>query len=208
MSDEDKAWFPKCEKVLYTPLFLNPDGHMVSWLIVDYYAAARSIVERILQRETLDGEILDDIEGRAALFLFRHYLELALKDVVFNLRRLKTKRDNLPQEEWGKWPSGHNLNVLWDEIKMQFPQKMGQKWWDSLDTQFAEKCVTEFHDIDPSSERFRYQREKTRVRDQSKHLDVSWTSLLCVIEHASEVLEMMGGDVEATYNENEQRKSC
>ncbi len=112
MSDEDKVWFPKCEKALYTPLFLNPDGRMVSWLIVDYYAAARSIVERILQREKLDGEILDDMEGRAALFLFRHYLELALKDIVFNLRRLKTKQENLPEEEQGDWPSGHNLSAL------------------------------------------------------------------------------------------------
>jgi hypothetical protein len=208
MNDEDKTWFPKSEKVPYTPLFLNPDGHMVSWLIVDYYAAARSIVERILQREKLGGEILDDMEGRAALFLFRHYLELALKDVVFNLRKLKTKQQNLPEEGQGEWPSGHDLSVLWNEIKVQFPQKMGQKWWESLDTEFAEKCVTEFHDIDPSSERFRYQREKSRVRDQSKRLEVAWASLLPAIEHASEVLEMMGGDVEAIYNGNEQRKSC
>jgi hypothetical protein len=208
MNDEDKTWFPKPEKVPYTPLFLNPDGHMVSWLIVDYYAAARSIVERILQREKLGGEILDDMEGRAALFLFRHYLELALKDVVFNLRRLKTKQQNLSEEGQGEWPSGHDLGVLWNEIKVQFPQKMGQKWWESLDTEFAEKCVTEFHDIDPSSERFRYQREKSRVRDQSKRLEVAWASLFPDIEHASEVLEMMGGDVEAIYNGNEQRKSC
>ena len=83
MSDEDKVWFPKCEKALYTPLFLNPDGRMVSWLIVDYYAAARSIVERILQRETLDGDIL------------RRYGRQSCTVLVSTLSRTRAERHRL-----------------------------------------------------------------------------------------------------------------
>ena len=193
-----KAWFPKCEKVLYESVFHNPNGQMASWLMASYHVAAHSLVEIVVQGKSFTG-----FEGIAAVFLFRHYLELVLKSIAVNLGRLETKEKNLPKDKWREWPSNeHKLAVLWDEVKTEFPKKMGQDWWESLDTKFIDKCVTEFHDIDPSSQRFRYPHERKITRDELKHLGVSWSALLRTIDHSWDVLDNMDGDAEFVYNQN------
>lgn len=136
-------------------------------------------------------------------FLFRHYLELVLKSIAVNLGRLETKEKNLPKERWREWPSNeHKLAVHWEGVKTEFPKKMGQDWWESLDTEFISKCVKEFHDIDPSSQRLRYLRERNIILDELEQLGVSWSALLRTIDHSWDVLDNMDGDAEFVYNRN------
>lgn len=187
-------------KIPYRPIFYNPDGKIAPGLSDDYYEAARAITKRVLT-----GQTLGDTEGIAALFLFRHYLELTLKGVAYNLRWLISETENVPRTENVKWPEGHRLDILWQEIKGEFPKKMGRKLWHDFDTEFLEKCVSEFHSIDPFGERFRYRREKRSPRrDRLKTLIPSWPDLLMMMAHAHNVLGAMETYLMETYGQNEE----
>ncbi len=188
------------QKMPYRSVFYNPNGELPVGFSDDYYAAAKAITERILA-----GHTFGDYEGTAALFLFRHYLELALKGVVFNLRWLDGKNKNVPQYKSVNWSYGHELDVLWDEMKGQFPKKMGAKLWRNFDTDFLEKCVSEFHSVDPDGERFRYRMEKRGpARDPLKALVPSWPDLLRMMEHAHNVLKGLESYLIETYEQNEE----
>ena len=197
--DEEEIRLPAYEKRAYQPVFGNPNGTL-SGFREDYYLAARATTQRIAE-----GKTLGETEGIAALFLFRHYLELALKSIIFGLRRLETRRKNMPRAERVQQASGHNLGALWAEIKKDYPLNMGQKDWNGLDTAFLDECICEFDRIDPSSERFRYPLEKKRPsRDRLKPLAVAWERLPDTIEHAWDVLEMMDTYLMETYAQNEE----
>jgi hypothetical protein len=197
--DDEEIRLPAYEKRAYQPVFGNPNGTL-SGFREDYYLAARAIGERITE-----GKMLGETEGIAALFLFRHYLELALKTIIFGLRRLETRRKNVPRTESVQQASGHNLGALWAEIKKHHPLKMGQKDWNALDTAFLDQCIYEFARIDPSSERFRYPLErKGPSRDRLTPLAVAWDRIPRIIEHAHDVLETMDTRLVETYAQNEE----
>ncbi len=198
-SDDEELCLPALEKETYQPVFYNRDGTL-SGFREDYYLAAHGIVQRITEAKTYG-----DTEGIAALFLFRHYLELALKDIVFGLRRLATRRKNAPPTESDQQASGHSLGALWGEIKKHYPHKMGARHWNDLDSAFVDQCICEFDRIDPFGERFRYPREKRApARDRLKPLTVDWDRLPHTIEHAHDVLETMDTYLVETYAENEE----
>jgi predicted RNase H-like HicB family nuclease len=196
--DDHVVPLPAFEKLTYLPVFANPDGTLTGFS-EDYYLAALAIAERITE-----GRTLGDTEGIAALFLFRHYLELALKNIVFDLRRLETRRRNVPTTKLLQPPSGHRLGDLWNEIKAQYPRKMGQRLWNALDALFAEQCVLEFDRIDPSGERFRYSLEKNAPqRDPLKLLGVSWDRFPHTIRYVHDVLRMMDTWLVETHAQNQ-----
>ena len=62
-----------------------------SWLDFrgGYYEASHMLILGVAE-----GRLREDIEGVAALFLFRHYLELSLKMIVGEGRWLKSIEEN------------------------------------------------------------------------------------------------------------------
>ncbi len=197
--EKEEIRLPAYEKLVYKPIFYNPNGALTGF-VDDYYSAAWAIVRRIAE-----GKAFGDTEGIAALFLFRHYLELALKDIVFGLRHLQTRRKNVSRSESVQPAFGHKLGDLWGEIKKCYPRKMGQKQWNALDAEFLDQCVCEFEKIDPSGQRFRYSIEKkSPARDRLNPLAVSWETLPYIMEHARDVIVMMDTYLVETYAENEE----
>lgn len=85
-------------------------------------------------------------------YLYRHHLELMLKELVrlgIRLGALDRCADIL---------GGHNLHKLWNKAK----QLILQVWPDSPgdDVQAVEQVILEFHNLDPSGQAFRYARDK------------------------------------------------
>ncbi len=194
-------------KIPFEQIFYNEDGHIPQGLIDDYYAAARTIAERIVNGQTRGEE-----EGIAALFLFRHYLELALKSGIYHLGWLVSKDKNVPQEERADWLETHDLARLWHTVGVQFPSKMGTDSFNSFDVHFVEKCVAEFHRVDSSGQRLRYfserkDRNQSLVRDRLKTLAASWPALRIAIEHTHAVLEDMDTYVAETHGLNDEWES-
>jgi hypothetical protein len=147
--------FPACERVAFEQIFYNPNGKLRGGILDCFYLVGRDTVERIIS-----GQTPEDMEGVAALYLFRHYLELALKSIVYCLRRLETGQRNRPEEDRRNVEPLHPLTQFWNEIKNDCLSKVGRAVWRAWDIALVDKCVSEFDSVDPEGERFRYSNEK------------------------------------------------
>jgi hypothetical protein len=90
-----------------------------------------------------------------ALFSFRHYLELIMKDTLIRFRRGELADCIIHRE--------HNLIVIWNELSQYIE--------DGVETNVIAKLINEVNMIDPSSEVFRYPyqiREFTKVSPDIK----------------------------------------
>jgi len=69
----------------YKPIIYKSE-HKQSWrsMTESFYRAGESLVKAVVGRKANE-----DIEGVAAVFLFRHYLELVLKGIVLQGRWIK-----------------------------------------------------------------------------------------------------------------------
>src|SRR5436309_1688958 len=94
--------FPAHEKLPYRTVFCNPDSDIGPGFDDDYYAAAIAAVQRMV-----NGKNLGTVETVATLFLFRQYLELALKEIIFHLRWLESENRNVSMDAEIDWPDGH-----------------------------------------------------------------------------------------------------
>jgi hypothetical protein len=171
---DDYTAFQKWE---YDKIFYA-EPHPKSWLDIaeSFYRASLHIVEGV------GGDRLnEDSEGLAAAFLFRHYLELSLKNIILAGRFLTREGANAPPENavpaWG-----HNLRELWKLVLTDAKPKM-EKDWCSYDIEFVEKCIAEFDAVDPKGMAFRYTGEGA----ESLWLHFGW--LHAVMEHIYQVLE-------------------
>ena len=100
------------------------------------------------------------------LFLYRHYLELKMKQLIAQGSAL------LDQD--AIFPSTHSLLDLWRTcrpiITSVFPESQGH------DASAVTKIIEEFHSIDPSSELFRYpisKKSRVTIPENLKQLDLA-----------------------------------
>jgi hypothetical protein len=82
-------------------------------------------------------------------FLWRHHLEIALKEIIAAGRELGGRQ--------GKFPPGHDLLKLWQEAKCHI-RRCGPH--DSPELRNVEANVVEFQKIDPAGDGFRYPRAR------------------------------------------------
>lgn len=164
-----------------------------SWLSVSdsFYQASKALVDG-----AVNGHLFEEIEGIAAVFLFRHYLELGLKRIILNGRWLKNQNQNAPPEEVAELKRTHRLKQLWDSVLADAKPKMPEADWNNYDTEFVQKCILEFESADPKSEAFRYSREGA----ERCHID--FRQLLQNMEHVHQVLEGIDTYLVETYGQN------
>lgn len=123
-------------------------------------------------------------------YLYRHHLELMLKELV----RLGIRLGALDRCEEAL--DGHNLHKLWNKAK----QLILQVWPDSPDTdvQAVEQVILEFHKLDPSGQAFRYARDK----DGGQHLAnvperIGLANLKSVVDAVSAFLDAAYAGIDA-----------
>lgn len=166
------------QKWQYDKIFYA-ESHPKSWLDIgeSFYRASLLLVEGVAEER-----LNEDSEGVAAAFLFRHYLELALKSIILAGRLLSTDGQNVPRDQvvpaWG-----HKLSDLWALVVKDAKPKMAAGDWDNYDVEFIEKCIGEFDGIDPHGTVFRYTGEGA----ESVRVHFQW--LYAIIEHVHQVLE-------------------
>ena len=143
-----------------------------------FYWASKHLVEGVVE-----GPLREDIEGRAALFLFRHYLELNLKEIIVAGRYLTTD-GTLSEDEVKQIKSGHKLGDLWKAVLEDAKPKMPKDApWENYDCEFAENCIMEFDAADARGFAFRYRGEG----GERAHVD--FQRLLVAMDHVYQVLE-------------------
>jgi hypothetical protein len=205
MSDVEPT-FPRYEKKqLYRQVFWEPGGEQ--WYVEadwreSYFSASRALLEGIVS-----GKLTEPIEGVVGVFLFRHYLELAIKYVLFHARWLKNERENASDIEVEAVKPKHHLLLFWDRAKEACVQKVHAKEWASWDVNFIDACVKEFETFDPDpGVIFRYPNPGFKVGQlgQLRHpLGIDHAALLQNMDHVHEVLEEIDSYLIANYHGNQ-----
>jgi hypothetical protein len=95
------------------------DGYALS-----YYEAAQKVIDASL----LEFKHWPDLAFFPAAFLYRHYLELKLKQILLC---------------WDREPKGHDLEKLWVDVR----ELVGRFWPNSEELEAAEKCILSFHTL-------------------------------------------------------------
>jgi hypothetical protein len=83
------------------------------------------------------------------LFCYRHYLEVMLKQLIFDARALYDVEDD-------KIPGTHSLLALWDELEPLLVQHTN----DPQTYGSVREALTRFNTLDPRSESYRYPVDK------------------------------------------------
>lgn len=184
----------------------NNEWRVDALFIDGYYSAGKAIAEGVIS-----GSLYEGIEGLAALFLFRHYLELQLKFIIFHARWMKDWNNNAEDEEVQPVGKGHPLTPLWETLQSECKARIPSEIWNSFDLEFVDNCVKEFDKLDPRSEAFRYPTsDKIRVQTGAPHrepLRISFQELLLTMEHVRSVLDWIDMYLIERYHENKEWKS-
>lgn len=110
-----------------------------------YHSAARRLFE------TSPPADLHDINACPIVFLYRHSLELHLKEILINGQRIPQQNPSLPEAK--VFELEHNLCALWRELEA-LCEKLG--WTRGADLEAEGNIIREFNDKDPCSFSFRY----------------------------------------------------
>ncbi len=150
MTESDFSWPRKGQKAFGLPdrpaleaFFMPPDGA--------YLVGFKRAGDMIVAAAQAEGQHPDDLFFPVA-YLYRHHLELMLKELVglgVRVGSLEGCEDCLGQ---------HNLHKLWNKAK----QLIMEVWPDSPvdDLNGTEQMILEFHKLDPTGQAFRYARDK------------------------------------------------
>lgn len=84
-------------------------------------------------------------------FLYRHYIELRLKEIITSGRSFLDENDTFPQH--------HKIQHLW-ELAKTITKKVFFDKKEPLDLSIAEHVISEFSKLDPGSFAFRYPVDK------------------------------------------------
>ncbi|HXA78740.1 MAG TPA: hypothetical protein VNV41_16515 [Candidatus Acidoferrales bacterium] len=157
---------------------LYPTDQVQSWRDMgnSYFAACRPLVAALAR-----GELNEDMEGTAAIYLFRHYLELMLKRIVLSGRLLISDNEIARREEIQNVANTHNLDKIWKWVLADAKPKL--KEWDNYDIASLEQCVMEFDRADKRGVAFRYDREG------GEHCRFDFPALDAQMDHLRQVLE-------------------
>ena len=145
-----------------------------------FYQGSRVLVDGVLR-----GGLHEDIEGVAAIFMFRHYLELILKKIVFCGRRLTPDGELVPLGEIKEVAKEHSLSAIWKWVLADAKPKIADESWKEYDVAFVEKLIAEIDGVDPKGFTFRYPEEDGNFY----RFDFAW--MLKAMEHAEQVLGNM-----------------
>ena len=146
----------------------------------NYKAGAVALVHSAAEnRTTLDAVIYPIV------FLYRQYIELCLKDIIFLCRRLKQDNTGFPQH--------HNLSTLWDEAKQLLVAHYGSDV--PAEMQNLDSCIADFATHDPNSFAFRYPWDKKGNRTLQNLRHINLRNLYETMERVGSFLDCMTGDL-------------
>lgn len=158
---------------------IYPSTGLQTWIDLadSFYRAAEVIIDNVV-----DGRCLQDVEGIAAIFLFRHYLELSLKGIVGSGRWLVGPDVNATPDQVKAVGREHRLSILWEWVLRDAKPKLKQ-YWIGYDVAFVERCIAEFDQADQKSFAWRYPGQG------SEKYSYDFSRLRLAIRHVRHVLE-------------------
>jgi len=169
----------------YRQVFYPPSSGR--WRVDALFPEGFFEASRILLNGLIDGSLRESIEGVAAIFLARHFLELMLKYTLYHSRWLLDETHNAKSEEIEVVGTGHKLTPWWTLLRGEL--KKTPTIGKGLDFEFVEQFVVEFDSVDPKNVVFRYPGHQLPVEElASEELKVSYGALLYNLERVNAVM--------------------
>jgi hypothetical protein len=148
--------WPDVPRLCFGP---GPEGHLnacVGWMQsrpneLDGYLEGYRRAAMVLFASAIANNTSPDLVVFPLAFLWRHHIELSLKDAIATGRLLEDK-------DWS-FPDGHKLWDLWMTAK-PYIHRCGPK--NAPELKNAEANIKEFEKIDPYADGFRYPLNKDR----------------------------------------------
>ncbi len=138
-------------------LFQNDNNTSTLNACLGYTAASLSSVAEkykeaadALANSAAKGNVILDRAILPIAFLYRQYLELLIKDIIYTTRRIENEGNNYPRH--------HNLKNLWAEAMRLFKKHYGQETPKELD--YMQPIIDDLHTRDPKAVYFRYPPDK------------------------------------------------
>ncbi len=132
------------------------------------------------------------MHGVVGVFLFRHFVELELKYILFYSRWLKDSQTN-NKEDIEAIDQIHFLDKLWASVKDEAPKKFEGDSWKKFDVEFIDKVVRELNAVDPGSYGFRYNGKVFGAGEHSSdpELPIDYEAIYKQMKHVYYVLHAM-----------------
>ena len=111
-----------------------------------YASAYKEAADRVIGCALRRRDRYPDFDVFPAGFLYRHYLELTLKEIICGGRRCTLKEAGISRE--------HDLSRLWKDARSVMEERWPGQSRDELTV--VENCISGFHQFDESSQGFRY----------------------------------------------------
>jgi hypothetical protein len=189
-------------RVFYAP----PHG---DWKVDALFVEGFFSSAKLLLQQLIDGKLLE-AEHVAAVFLCRHYLELAIKYTLFHSRWLRDERTNATNEEIAAVETDHSLYSLWGTLRGELRARLPGISKVGFDLDFVEKLVAEFQQVDKGGCRFRYPAKEFAVAPAvqpstlCEPLGIDFPALLFALEHTQRVLGDLDAYLVNTHGLNEE----
>ena len=120
-----------------------------------YRRGARLLVEHVMEHQRDQDYLVYPI-----IFLYRHHVELALKNIISHMPYvLDQKLTEAEEKHLGK----HRLDLLWQNLKPKLDAMAGAAGWSRLpadDLEGIDSYIRQLTALDPDSFSFRYTRSK------------------------------------------------
>jgi hypothetical protein len=174
------------ENERFAPLFTSAeDVHnnaCVNWCHdpLELYATAYKEAAEKLVKEVVNSHRHQDTLVYPIVFLYRQYIELRLKEIIREGRKLL--------EEPGDFPMHHRIHELWP-IAKTIIEKVFENEEGKPDFGFVEHVLAEFSNYDPESFSFRYPTDKKGNNPLSGLTHINVRHLAETINRLAEILD-------------------
>jgi hypothetical protein len=161
-----------------TEAVLDNSGDWFASYAMAYRVAADAVVERVEAKE-----ISPDTVGYAVCFLYRHYVELMLKGLIYVGTMLESREAYFPKH--------HRIDELWRQCRPLLEKASPEG--KTTDTNAVERCIQELALLDPSGEGFRFGEDKFGSPTLPTATQVS-------LKNMREVMNRIAGFLEGSYD--------
>ncbi len=149
------------------------DQHMQFNELADHYIRSADALVSM----ALDNDSLLDVHVQPVCFLYRHGLELLIKDLAWKAHYLATGIKIYQQSDWREYGK-HRIYQLWILAKADARRVLESDFpHDNEVIKQADKVIRQFERYDPASMSFRYPFEKKIRPSSAKATHVDLTEL-------------------------------
>lgn len=125
----------------------------------------------------LEDHTLLDVHVQPVCFLYRHGIELLLKDMAWKSHYLVTGTKIFAQKNWEKLGT-HRLGVIWSEAKSAAKTVLGADFpLDSTKVNEVQSFLAQIEEHDPDACSFRYPISKKKCRTHPQLINVNLVDL-------------------------------